>query len=514
MIEMTVQRIVFRTDANNEIGTGHFMRCLTLAHELQKSNAKISFVSRELPMYLKAMLSDQHIELCELPTPLQIDKAGDLNHSHWLRTTQDQDALQTIELLGEEKLDWLIVDHYALDYRWETQLRCLANHIFVIDDLADRSHDCDVMLDQNFYANMDKRYEGKVSPNCQLLLGPKFSLLRDEFREYRKFSNPRSGEINNILVFFGGMDVNNYTTSAIHALIKLNWNVSVTVVVGYQHPQIFEIQELCKTEGFVLHIQSTEMALLMAQADLAISAGGSSLWERFCLGLPSICIVAADNQRQQVTDLHKEGLVIALNNTVNYTETIYEAMLQLKKSPSQPQLISKKITDVVDGYGVSRVANYLVSCNLYVRLATQSDSKNIFTWRNHPLIRGVSLSTQEINWVDHEAWFSNKLMQGNCPILIGEIANRPVGVVRFDINEKIADVSIYLVPEPSASGLGRKLLSTAEKWLSENFPKVETLRAFVIPDNGPSVRLFNSLRYVKTTIASQIEFEKKTCQIL
>jgi UDP-2,4-diacetamido-2,4,6-trideoxy-beta-L-altropyranose hydrolase len=511
---MTAQCIAFRTDATNEIGTGHFMRCLTLANELQKNNAQISFVSRGLPKYLKAMLHERQIDLYELPDPLQSDAVDELNHSHWLKTTQDQDALQTIALLGEVQLDWLIVDHYALDYRWEKQLRYLANHIFVIDDLADRSHDCNVMLDQNFYANMDKRYEGKVSQHCLILSGPKFSLLRDEFRERRKFVNPRSGEIKSILVFFGGIDVNNYTTSAIHALKKLNWDVSVTVVLGQQHPQIFEIQQLCKTLGFVLHVQSREMALLMAQADLAISAGGSSLWERFCLGLPSICIVTADNQRQQVADLHKEGLIIALNNNINCTEAIYEALLQLRTAPNQLHLVSKKITEMVDGYGVSRVAHYLVSCNLFVRLATESDSKNIFTWRNHPLIRSASLSTHEINWVDHEAWFSNKLMQSTCPILIGEISNRPVGVVRFDVNEKIAEVSIYLVPEPSNRGLGRKLMSTAEKWLSENFPKVETLRAFVIPENGPSIRLFSSLQYAKTTSAPQIEFEKKTCQII
>lgn len=505
---MTALRIAFRTDASHEIGTGHFMRCLTLADELNKFDFEVQFVAREMPSHLQQLLQKRNINLCKLNQKSNIVETKKLKHSHWLNTSQTQDAIETLEVLGARKLDWLIVDHYALDSCWESRLRSIASKILVIDDLADRKHDCDLLLDQNFYANKNQRYQGKVSTKCQMLLGPTFALLRNEFRDKRNFLRVRSGEIKNILVSFGGIDSKNLTTLAIKVISKLKWDVSVNVVIGENHPNLKEIKILCQSFRFDCHIQSTNMAGLMDQADLAIGAGGISVWERLCIGLPSICIVAADNQKEQLAELQDKGLIIVLEEKQNLFEAIYQSLIKCRIDST---LIanSAKHKDLVDGLGAVRVRNLLIGSHIEMRLADASDSRNIFLWRNHPNIRAVSLDSNEISWFEHDAWFQKKCGHINSPFLIGEIAGKPVGVVRFEIKNIDAEVSIYLIPESDNRGLGVDLLKAAERWLSINCPEVTNLRATALPKNRSSINLFRNLQYIQYSHATQIEFLKK-----
>lgn len=181
--------IAFRVDASHQIGTGHLMRCLTLADALKSRGVKTHFVCRHIPDHLIGLLVQKDHSLTRLPEDQRIDTidaANDLTHSHWLGVSQTQDAHGTLQALNNEDLDWLVVDHYALDFRWESAMRQIAKRIMVIDDIADRSHDCDILLDQNLYADMETRYIGKVPSHCQCLLGPRYALLRDEFRQLCK----------------------------------------------------------------------------------------------------------------------------------------------------------------------------------------------------------------------------------------------------------------------------------------------------------------------------------------
>ncbi|PIT76123.1 UDP-2,4-diacetamido-2,4,6-trideoxy-beta-L-altropyranose hydrolase [Limnohabitans sp. B9-3] len=506
---MASQRIAFRTDANSEIGTGHFMRCLTLADALKKQGSDICFVARGIPEHLLQMLHERNFAFHALPESVRVEGVDELAHSKWLKTSQHLDAVHTLEKLGHHKFDWLIVDHYAIDQRWESTLRVIANRLMVIDDLADRSHDCDVLLDQNYYRDAQSRYVSKVPAHCQMLLGPAYALLRKEFTEMRKHVMPRMGEVRRVLVFFGGVDAENLTGMALKALIELNLDIHVDVVIGQQHPKIQEIESLCKTHFFACHVQTKQMAHLMAQADLAIGAGGASIWERFCMGLPSICISTADNQRQQIADLQFEDLVFAPKQKMPAIEFLNQVLRELKSGLNFRAEMSEKIYQLVDGHGVVKVSNLIFSGDITMRLADKLDSKNIFTWRNHPTIRSKSLSADEIQWVAHEKWFDQRCGQLHNPLLIGEIDKKPVGVVRFDITETLAEVSIYLVPESGNHGHGRKLLGAAEDWLKTHHPHVDALHAKVLQQNESSKRLFANLNYIKHVDADPIEFVKK-----
>lgn len=488
--------VAFRTDATSQIGTGHFMRCMTLAEELQHHGVQIRFASRDLPQYLRDLLETKGMELASLESDATPYPAGDLAHSHWLNASQEQDAQATKQALSGRKWDWLVVDHYALDARWESALRPSAGHIMAIDDIADRHHDCDVLLDQNLYADMQERYAGKVPTQCRQLLGPRYALLRDEFRESRKQVRQRTGPVKRILVFFGGMDADNYTGRAIEALAGLEvgaWQVDV--VIGMQHPCREQIEKLCESHGYHCHVQTKRMAELMAHADLAIGAGGSAMWERCCLGLPALSVCVAHNQRQQIADAAEQGLIYSLSGDDDLTSALRRHIGSILENEPLRKLISRVAMQEVDGLGVNRVAAALGAINIEIRIASESDSPKLFEWRNHQTIRAVSKNSAPIAWADHQSWFAKVQADKNRVLLIGEIDNEPIGVVRFDKEGGIAEVSIYLVPEGSFKGHGRNLLLSAEEWLKTHHADIKSIQAEVLGANTASQRLFVGAGY-------------------
>lgn len=303
-------RVAFRVDASDQIGTGHFMRCLTLAGELQKSSTEIIFLVRVMPEHLQKLLIERNYRFVLFDNIENAAVEVDLAHSHWLYVSQEQDARDTTEALSGNSWDWLVVDHYSLDYRWESVLRKVVARILVIDDLADRKHDCNILLDQNLYADMEVRYNGKVSISCKVLLGPRYALLRDEFVKGRKNSKAKHlDKIQNILIFFGGVDAENNTCCAINALVNIGaQDLRVNVVVGMQNPYLKQIQDQCKAHHFNCHLQTTKMAELMSSADLAIGAGGISTYERLYFRLPSILKSLAANQVVPLNYMSQIGL--------------------------------------------------------------------------------------------------------------------------------------------------------------------------------------------------------------
>ncbi len=496
--------IAIRVDASQQIGTGHFMRCLTLADALSQRGAKILFVSRYLPEYLQDMLRDKGYELRMLESPAN-QEIDDLVHSHWLGTTQQNDAEEALQLLSDRTWEWLLVDHYALDARWESILRQTVKNILVIDDIADRQHDCDILLDQNFYADMESRYSGKVPEHCRVLLGPQYALLRDEFRQLHTKSKPRSGPVKRIFLFFGGVDIDNYTGRAIDALVDLDMKgLQVDVVIGAQHPYRAEIEVACAEHRFTCYVQTNRMAEVMAAADLAIGAGGSATWERCCLGLPTYALCLADNQARQLADSAAEGLLYASDVNGEFHNSLKRHLCALMENSALRRLISHNAMHAVDGRGVLRVIRRLGFSGIEARIATQEDSRLLFRWRNHVTVREVSRNTELISWDDHQQWFADVLSSPLKLLLIGYLQEVPVGVVRFDIKDDTAEVSIYLVPGTNDAGRGRDLLESAERCFRTHKPEIRKLFACVLGRNERSHYLFKGADYqIESTVYSK-----------
>ncbi len=355
-------KVAFRTDASNWIGSGHIMRCATLANFLKKNNVEIHFICRKMPGDYSGWLSrqgfDVHI-LSESNSPCEVSGSA-LVHASWLGVSiaeEQTDVLSLISDLGN--FDWLIVDHYGLDADWETVLRPHCKKIMVIDDLADRKHDCDLLLDQNLFTNAKERYQGKVSDICKMLLGPKYALLQNEYAELHEKILLREGEIKRILVFFGGADEANNTEMTIEAFKNLaREDIVLDVVIGKNHERFKPINDIGKqVKNINIHTNLPTLALLMAKADFAIGASGATSWERCCMGLPSIVIALAENQKPIASELESGGFIHYLGDVSNVNKDgIYHALKNLIDSGISRDW-SKRCWNLVDGDGVKRVCD-------------------------------------------------------------------------------------------------------------------------------------------------------------
>jgi len=326
--------IVFRADSSVDIGSGHIMRCLTLANQLAAGGARVSFMSREVP-------------------GVMIDAIQRYGHS-CLLLRADKDNAETdvpalLQTIG--RVDWLIVDHYGLDSKWEARMRPLVRKIMVIDDLANRPHDCDLLLDQNFYYGYESRYDGLVSDATRRLLGPTYVLLRPEFSSARGALRQRDGIIRRILVFFGGSDPSNQTLSALEGIDALQRpDILVDAVVGTANPHWDEVRTFCDSRPWVnFHYQISNMAEFIAAADLGVGAGGAAMWERCALGLPTLTVTFADNQVRTTQDVSKAGAIAYLGWSSDLSSADYtNAILALLDRPDDLLCISAKALELID----------------------------------------------------------------------------------------------------------------------------------------------------------------------
>lgn len=356
-------KVLFRADASMEIGTGHIMRCLTLANALHDKGADCRFVCREHPGNLIDYLRQQGFDVVALPMPFgkaytrETDNTQ-LAHATWLGCDWATDAAQTKVAVCEKAVDWLIVDHYALDAQWEQAMRPLYRKLMAIDDLADRAHVCNVLLDQNLVEDIDTRYQGKVPDLCKCLLGPEYALLRSEFNALRPASLARrvTPELNRLLVFLGGSDEENETGKAVVGIKKANrkWK-HIDIVVGQNFPAIETLKrDLAGFPSVELHVQTSDMALLMAAADLAITAGGSVTWEKCTLGLPSLVAIQGDNQHSIATKMHECGAQITLGLASELTPACYAHCLD---SVQREELttMTQSAASICNGSGIASV---------------------------------------------------------------------------------------------------------------------------------------------------------------
>ncbi len=294
--------IVFRVDASFDIGTGHVMRCLTLAETLRVRGANITFVSRRHPGNLLQLISQRGYTAKALaPVEDVFTPPADPSHSKWLGTDWSSDAEQTQQALKDQVIDWLVVDHYALDRRWEQVMRPFTRRLMAIDDLADRLHDCDLLLDQNL-CRQAKDYDELINHYTKTLIGPAYVLLRPEFEQWRKHSLHRRANpmLKNLLITMGGVDQTNATGQVLDALTlcELPSDLRITVVMGQSAPWLDQVKTQAATMPRPTHVLEgvNNMAQLMAESDLCIGAAGGSAWERCALGLPTLVLILSANQ--------------------------------------------------------------------------------------------------------------------------------------------------------------------------------------------------------------------------
>ncbi|MBW0146826.1 UDP-2,4-diacetamido-2,4,6-trideoxy-beta-L-altropyranose hydrolase [Marinobacter arenosus] len=356
--------VVFRVDASLDIGTGHVMRCLTLADALRANGSRCIFILRNLPGNLENVVRGRDHEVRMLPERSILATEALPGHAGWLQTDWQTDAADTIAAMDGVQPDWLVVDHYAIDGRWERALAGNAQSLLVIDDLADRAHACEMLLDQNL-GRRQSDYDGLLPQSTVRLIGPQYALLRPEFEQSRAYSLARrqSGAVETILVSMGGVDIENVTADVLGALdgIEELSPCHVIVVLGAGSPHAEQISGLVQQMRLDarLLVNVGDMASLLSDVDLAIGAAGGSAWERCCLGLPSLLVVMADNQKQGTDALDKTGAALSVGDRRHVSEHLAGAV-RLMLDPAKIRAMSDRAASLCDGQGPSRVIRQMV----------------------------------------------------------------------------------------------------------------------------------------------------------
>jgi UDP-2,4-diacetamido-2,4,6-trideoxy-beta-L-altropyranose hydrolase len=339
-------RFLFRADASTAIGAGHVVRCATLARQLVRAGHSARFLCRSSPGNLNVWLESEGFDVELLPPDLPDESA---------------DAEACLTMLEGESFDWLVVDHYQLGVAWETLLASTVGRLLVIDDVA-RPHACDLLLDQNTLNPQHACYPALVPTHCSLLLGPAFTLVRPEFSALRPASlSRRQGQLERLLVCMGGSDPENETTKVLAGLtLGHTPKLHVDVVIGGGNPHRAEVEAACaRLPSARLHVQTAHMAELMAAADCAVNAGGSTTWERCTLGLPAIVAVSADNQVEIAQTVHQAGGHRNLGRQSNLFAADYaQAIADL--TPEHLQSMSVAAARICDGHGAARVSACLL----------------------------------------------------------------------------------------------------------------------------------------------------------
>ncbi|AGA56414.1 pseudaminic acid biosynthesis-associated protein PseG [Thermobacillus composti KWC4] len=343
-------RIGFRADASSELGTGHLMRCRALARSLRRKGAEIAFFSGRLPEWLAGELRSDGFRY------IRLDGAPD-------DPEPMKDAL-TREACGS--YDWLVVDHYGWGERQESAVAPHVRHLMVIDDLANRRHVCDLLLDQNDVLHIHERYMKLVPASVRMLLGSRYALLRDEFSVARKSLRPRDGHVRTLFVCFGGTDPTNETAKALEALNADCFSeLTIHLVVGRSHSRLDQIIRLCENDSRIrLHIQTNQVAKLMAESDLALTSGGTITWERYCMGLPGLVIAVADNQKEIAMSGHRSGVDWYLGESRDVSmDQVRTALLEAMSDPERLRMAQRAASERVDGCGADRVADIMLKAD-------------------------------------------------------------------------------------------------------------------------------------------------------
>jgi UDP-2,4-diacetamido-2,4,6-trideoxy-beta-L-altropyranose hydrolase len=472
------KKVCFRVDASLDMGSGHVMRCLTLADALKRQGSECFFICRDhLGNMANTIISRGHnIHMLSLDGVKSKNEESNeqpkLAHAQWLGCAWQTDAEQAFSYIQQLKPQWLVVDNYALDSRWEQKLRKVCDRILVIDDLADRQHDCDLLLDQT-YGQDTKLYRPLVPSSCKLLIGSEYALLRPEFAKLRDYSLNRrtQTDLNKILISMGGVDKDNATGEVLEVLkhCVLPDDCEVTVVMGMDAPWL----ELVKKKASSLPwktsvVENVEyMAQLMADSDLAIGAAGSTSWERCALGLPSVIVVLADNQEKVATELGVIDAVRCIDSIAQVAIELPVIIDDINRNVRLLAQLSKRSRVVVDGLGVDKVIKSISDLSneiVTLRPVSEMDRDSVYLWQSNPVTRKHFVNPSIPSYNEHCQWFESSLINKDRELFIIQYENSSAGLLRLDKKNNDSneyEISILISPEFYKRGIGKSALHLA-----------------------------------------------------
>jgi len=471
-----MKRVVFRADAGTAIGSGHAMRCLALSQAFLTGGWSVGFAgSRETFESVKAF---EKANVERLVLNGLIEEEPRKIAARW------------------PNIDILVFDHYGRDANLEGVCRPFVDRIVVIDDLADRQHDCDVLVDSNAISRM--AYRTLLPANCLVLIGPAFAPLAPEFRRVRpKAMARRDGRpVERVLVSFGQIDAGNASELALDALEAAGFAGKIDVALGSAAPHFATIKKRTNSR-IQLHIDVSNMAELMANVDLALGAGGTTSWERCCLGLPSLLVELANNQRGVIQLIEKKGAGISLGSIEKLSVERIGVALSEAANKTTLLRMAKAGTALVDGRGSDRTLLAAIGPvmtktgeEVSLRIAEATDESWLFELQQRPETRKFANIPQAPSRNEHADWFRRTLNDPQNLLMIIEFDGAPAGVLRLDYGKASHRVSIAVDPTHHRHGIAAAALALASR-ISPGY----SLDAQVKPENKASLALFAAASY-------------------
>lgn len=468
--------LLIRADANSQIGSGHVMRCLALAQAWQDAGGRAIFLTAPGAPLLEERLRAENCDVHHQTQP-----AGSV-----------ADAWATANLARTLNAAWIVIDGYELRTPHFNELKQPGWRVLRIDDFGLPSGSrADTVLNQNLYA---ERGLYAALPQTQLLIGTSYALLRREFQARPQPLRNEAQRTGKILVTMGGGDPDNVTLRILEALqLAAAPDMEVVVIAGASNVHLPSLCEAVVRLPFPARVESnvTAMPDLMAWADIAISAAGSTVWELAYMGVPSLVAVLADNQRSVAGALAQHNIAINLGEAdALEPRALARQLRELLDSPRQRDIMARRGQALVDGRGAERVARYLNGTGFELRRAAPQDCKLLWNWANEDGVRRASFDSRNIPWEQHRSWFSRVLASPNSVILIATDAlGMPVGQVRFDIQGEQAEIDIGVAKERRGQGMGVFLIEDAVRELFAS-TGVGSVKALVKTDNVPSLCAF------------------------
>ncbi|MHB1091068.1 MAG: UDP-2,4-diacetamido-2,4,6-trideoxy-beta-L-altropyranose hydrolase [Ilumatobacteraceae bacterium] len=480
----------FRVDSSTRIGTGHLTRCLNLAKTLRSRGTNTVFLCRRLDGAVTSRVENSGFEVLYLSDT----KVGEDSSEHG-------DAIETLRLIREHSLTRVVVDHYGLSLEWEELVAENVDNLTVIDDFTHRQHRCDLLLNQNLLPPHAGMYASSFHDVTRTLVGPRFALLHPDFALSRSLRSTEISNVKRIVVFMSGSDPENTTEFILRSLLNMELGaITVDVAIGSSNPHRLDLlSTFGDHQSITFHVDLPSLAPLLACSDLAIGAGGISNWERMCLGVPSVVIDIAENQREICIELARAGLVEYVGSFHSISPIdIEHAVVNLISDGDLRRRYSIQGQITVDGLGASRVAEVLLPSDrtsLTLRNCQVEDAFLYFNWANDPSVRESSLNSEPITWIEHQVWFKSRINDLMCRMYVLCSNNLPVGQIRFQKDNDAWSINYSLDELVRGRGWGNFLV---EQGLAK-FRKSTTGKviAKVKPSNIVSQRIFEQLGFSK-----------------
>jgi UDP-2,4-diacetamido-2,4,6-trideoxy-beta-L-altropyranose hydrolase len=493
--------LLIRADASTAMGTGHVMRCLALAQAWQDRGGQCVFAMAESTPAVERRLRDEGMEVEKFRVC-----AG-----------SNEDAKQALFIAGKRDAAWIVADGYHFGAEYQAAIKAAGLKLLLMDDnVHAERYSADLVLNHNLHSS--ESLYGRREPYTRLLLGPRYAMLRREFRSWRKWRREIPANGRKILVTMGGSDPDNVTIKVIEAIQRLaNANLETVVLLGSSNPHLRPVKAAIGKQPQSMRVvcDATNVAEWMAWADVAVAGAGTTFWEMCFLGLPGILLVLAENQQRVAEAAHEMGIAWSLGAGKDASApAIGSKLAEFLATHEQRRSQSDKGRTVVDGFGAERVVTFL--SDLELRRAVASDCEVFWEWANDPEARAASFRNHAISWEGHKAWFQDKLADPKAVLYTAANGGgAPVGHVRYQIEGKRAVLSINLDARFRGCGWGGKMLAAAtERFFRES--EVEVIDAYVKPANQASMKLFagaSFLRLATEVIEGQegIHFVLKKC---